>query len=66
METFRIVWSLVVVGSTIWVGFDASGRDFSGSSFASKTWQWVVGCVFLWIVIFPMYLRRRNGVPLKA
>jgi heme/copper-type cytochrome/quinol oxidase subunit 1 len=34
---------LVVVGSTIWMGMDASGRDWSENKFARHTWQWVVG-----------------------
>lgn len=53
---------LVVVGTAIWVGADASGRDWSGDGFANKPWKWVVGCLLLWIVVFPLYLARRNRV----
>ncbi len=53
-------------GSVIWVGFDARKRDFSSSKFASKTWQWVVGALFLWIIVFPVYLFKRGNAPLKA
>ena len=62
---FRVVMFFVVVGSAVWVGADASHRDFSGSSFASKTWHWVVGILLLWIVVFPVYLAKRGHAPLK-
>jgi hypothetical protein len=53
---------LVVVGTTIWVGVDASKRDWGGG-FGTATW--VVGCIVLWIVMFPIYLVKRGGAPLK-
>lgn len=56
---------LVVVGTTIWIGTDASKRDWSDDSFANSTTKWVIGSVLLWIVVFPVYLARRNRVPLK-
>jgi hypothetical protein len=54
---------LVVAGTTIWVGVDASKRDWSGGS---GTATWVVGCILLWIVVFPVYLAKRGKAPLKA
>ena len=66
MATFQIVMFLVVLGTAIWVAVDASHRDFSNSSFASKTWHWVVGMVLLWIVVFPVYLAKRGKAPLRA
>jgi hypothetical protein len=56
---------LVIVGSTIWVGIDASGRDWTGNKFAKSTAQWVIGSLFLWIVAFPAYLVYRGRVPQK-
>jgi hypothetical protein len=53
---------LVVVGTTIWVGLDASKRDWRGGS---GTATWVVGCILLWIVIFPIYIVKRGRAPLK-
>jgi hypothetical protein len=53
---------LVVVGTTIWVGIDASRRDWSGGS---GTATWVLGCILLWIVVFPLYLAKRGKAPLK-
>src|SRR4051812_37910073 len=48
---------LVVVGTIIWVAVDAPKREWpNGSSTAS----WVIGCVLLWIVVFPIYLYKRS------
>jgi hypothetical protein len=58
--------SLAVVFSAIWIGVDASKRDWSGNRFANSTWQWVVGGLFLWILALPAYLVCRNRTPLKA
>jgi hypothetical protein len=54
---------LVVVGSAVWVGVDASGRDWSDNAFADATWKWVAGSLLLWIVAFPLYLVHRGRVP---
>jgi hypothetical protein len=64
MMTFAL-WALHL-GSVVWVGVDASKRDFSGSRFANKTWQWVVGALLVWIIVFPVYLFKRGNAPLKA
>jgi len=56
---------LVILGTTTWLGFDASRRDWRHSSFANSTWKWVVGSLLLWIVVFPLYLVRRSDAPLK-
>jgi hypothetical protein len=59
---------LVVIGSAVWVGFDASGRDFT----TGKRWVmakgpvgWVLGCLLLWIIFFPAYLAQRGRAPVK-
>jgi hypothetical protein len=56
-------WLVVVVGSAIWVGFDASQRDFTGDKFGSSTAVWVVGTLVLWIVVLPVYLFKRGKAP---
>jgi hypothetical protein len=66
MQTFQGVTFLIVVASAIWVGVDASHRDFTGSSFARTTSHWVIGTLLLWIVVFPVYLAKRGHVPLKS
>ncbi len=63
--------SLIVVGTTLWVGLDASrlmsgipkakraeigGRTLGARSPAG----WVARCMLLWIVYFPWYLRKRQ------
>jgi hypothetical protein len=51
---------LIVVATSVWVGFDARSRDWSGNAFADRPWKWVAGSLLLWIVIFPMYLAKRG------
>ena len=55
---------LIVVGTTIWVGFDSAVNRVSMSSksyYSSGTWlAWVLLCLLLWIVGFPLYLVRRS------
>jgi hypothetical protein len=54
------------LASVVWVGFDAHQRDWSGNRIGNKTWQWVVGAFFLWIIVFPLYLFQRGRAPLKS
>jgi hypothetical protein len=68
--------SLVIVGiivaSAVWVGVDASQREWGtkpakpGRLASPGPAGWVVGTLLFWVVIFPLYLVRRNRVPLKA
>jgi hypothetical protein len=51
---------LFVVASTIWVYFDAKGRDWSGDNVATSPFTWAAGTLLLWIVIFPVYLAKRG------
>lgn len=53
----------MLLGTTIWVGVDASRRDWSKRSFGTA--GWVVGTLLLWIVFFPVYLAKRGDAPLK-
>jgi hypothetical protein len=66
MQSLLGIPALVVIGSSVWVGADASQRDLSGDRFADRTWKWVVGCLLLWIVAFPIYLARRNRSPIQT
>jgi hypothetical protein len=54
----------VVVVTTVWVGVDASKRDFGEKGTGTSTW--VLGCLLLWIVVFPYYLAKRGRAPLKG
>lgn len=55
--------------SVLWVGLDASDRDFSESEsvwYWHSAFGWMAACVVLWIAYFPMYLSARRKVPLKS
>ena len=60
--------ALCVVGivSTIWVAFDAQNllaKVPEDERKANGLWSpaaWAVGCFFLWIIFFPLYLLRRG------
>jgi peptidoglycan biosynthesis protein MviN/MurJ (putative lipid II flippase) len=56
---------LIIVATTIWLGVDASQRDWSASSFAKRPGLWIFGSLALWIVVFPVYLVARGHAPLK-
>ena len=60
--SFGLLVLLVVVGTTIWVGVDASKRDWGDGM---GTAGWVIFCILLWIVGFPVYLAKRGKAPLK-
>jgi hypothetical protein len=66
MTSVWLIVFLVVVATTVWVAVDASHRDWRGDRFASGTWAWVLGCLLLWIIVFPIYLVRRGRVPMKG
>jgi hypothetical protein len=65
-ELMTAIILLLIVGTTVWVGVDASKRDWSNSGFAKSTTQWVIGSLLLWIIVFPVYLGKRGSAPLKA
>jgi hypothetical protein len=54
---------LLILGTTIWVGVDASGRDFSCSRVARSPVGWVLGSLLPWPVGFPLYLAQRTRTP---
>ncbi len=61
-----LVVLLFIIGSTVWVGFDAAGRDFASDSkwaMARGPTGWVLGCLLLWILFFPAYLAVRSRAP---
>jgi len=67
-----MVMVLVVLGTSIWVWFDARTlmaripeeecRKISG--LATSPFGWAIGCVLLWLFVFPRYLfvRRQYAV----
>lgn len=63
MEAF--MW-LVVIGSAIWVYFDAkkigARRGLLPGFFDLPPWAWALGCLGLWIVVLPAYLIKRPDI----
>jgi hypothetical protein len=55
-----IVVLVIVIVTTVWVGIDASGRDYATNSGPSSTGGWLAGCLLLWIIFFPWYLVARS------
>lgn len=47
---------LVIVGSIVWIGFDAHAAGRSWGSIIG----WVLGALLVWIVAFPWYLVNRR------
>ncbi len=56
---FQLIVLLVVVCTTVWVGFDSPKRNWPGKK-PTSTAAWVIGCLLLWIVVFPIYLFQRG------
>lgn len=59
--------TLVVIGTSVWAGADASRRDWStyaGPFGLPMSWPVVfIACVALWILAFPLYLVERRDIP---
>lgn len=64
MGGLGIIVLLVVVGTTIWVATDVGKRNWKPGSSGAATW--VVGCILLWIIVFPMYLIQRSKTTEKG
>lgn len=61
------IWWLFVLlatATTIWVGLDAAGNsvttDGKPYSWRNGATAWVIGCVLLWVVFFPLYMHARS------
>lgn len=58
---------LIVVPSSIWVFQDAKQTKITvdGKQYGTNNgeWAWLMSCLFIWIVMFPMYLYKRNQLP---
>lgn len=61
-----IVVLIVVIGTTIWVGYDARQNriptDSKPYSLNNGALAWVFTCILLWIAAFPYYLVKRSKV----
>jgi hypothetical protein len=61
---------LLVVGSAIFVGFDAhqigARKGLVKGVADMSALGWVLGCLLLWIVAFPLYLAKRPQIKAAA
>jgi cytochrome c oxidase assembly factor CtaG len=61
---------LVVLATDIWVYTDAEAHDKRGtpvvvsigSLVVDTPAAWFLGCLLLWILFFPLYIRRRSQI----
>ena len=62
---FNIVL-LIVVGTTIWVGYDANSNKVAINNKPYSTNNgaiaWVLSCILLWIVTFPYYIYKKSQI----
>jgi len=59
--------NIIVIGTIIWVGYDSAKlmkdipkearKQIGGGSSPAV---WVIGCLLLWIIVFPWYLAKRS------
>ena len=52
MESIQPILAIIVILSTIWVGYDTHRLKIKG--------LWTLGTLFLWIIVFPFYLIHRQ------
>jgi hypothetical protein len=60
---------LLILGTSIWAGFDSAsiGRDKNAKGMnATSPFGWFLGCLLLWIIIFPVYLSKRSSLKAAA
>lgn len=59
-----LIW-IVVIGTAVWVGFDAGSYKHKHGVGPNKTSPaaWIVGTLLLWIIVFPWYLFARGKAP---
>lgn len=65
-----VLFLLVVLGSSVWVLIDAKRigvRKGLVDGIANiGPWGWFFGCILLWIVVFPLYLIKRDTLKKAA
>lgn len=59
-----------VIGSSIWVFFDARSigvrPGLTRGLLDMPPWGWALGCLLLWIIVFPLYLIKRGDLKRAA
>jgi len=53
---------VVIVGTTVWLWRDYSGlfRTYDKKPDVENATAWIVGCLFSWVIVFPLYLSTRG------
>jgi hypothetical protein len=60
-----VIVLIVVLGTSIWAGFDAQAliaKDVDKKSLGGGPVAIFLGCLFVWIIVFPYYLVKRSNV----
>jgi hypothetical protein len=57
---------IIVLGTSIWVAFDASSIGAGKRSGTTGPAAWFLFCLLLWIVGFPVYLANRSKIKAAA
>ena len=57
---------IIVLGTSIWVAFDASSIGAGRRSGTTGPAAWFLFCLLLWIVGFPVYLANRSKIKAAA
>lgn len=52
---------LIYLSSSIWVYFDARRLKRLTNSEKIKPWVWLISCLAIWIIAFPIYMFSRRG-----
>jgi hypothetical protein len=62
----EIFLTSLVIGTTIWVGYDSSTNKITPGTgpytLTNGALIWVLACGLLWLIIFPGYLVRRGRI----
>jgi len=61
-----VVILLAYFVTIVWVAVDSAQRDFSQSKYWRSTIGWIISCIVLWIVYFPICLFARQKAPKRS
>jgi sterol desaturase/sphingolipid hydroxylase (fatty acid hydroxylase superfamily) len=70
VAALQVTVVIVVVVGAVWVGFDhhSTARLYGTDRIGVGWGTWVLGCLFLWLIFFPVYLtfrrQQRRSTPL--
>lgn len=63
MSNLHYLSYAIVLGTSVWTAYDAYCYSIptSGSTYSTNTGgiAWLLGCLLLWVIVFPFYLVKR-------